>query len=88
MYYNNNIFFINIYEKVNREINEVMNNTFNIDEIKKISINIKELNLNISQVLINFIETSPYSQSKKRLLIKEIANYNYILKKHIEILFL
>ena len=70
MYYNNNIFFINIYEKVNREINEVMNNTFNIDEIKKISINIKELNLNISQVLINFIETSPYSQSKKRLLPK------------------
>lgn len=81
MYYKNDIFFINIYEKINRQINEVMNNTFNIDEIKKISINIKELNLNITQVLINFLENSPYSQHKKGLLIKEIANYNYIIKK-------
>ena len=58
-----------------------MNNSFNINDMKKLSMNIKELNLNVSEIFSTFVKNNPYSYRKNVLLIKEIAEYNYIIKR-------
>ncbi len=81
LYYDRDIKYENIYERVDRTINDIMHRPFNINEIKKLSMNIKELNLDISKVFSNFLKNMSYSRSKTELIIKEIAHYNYIIKK-------
>tara|TARA_B100000575_G_C23125928_1_gene652328 strand:+ start:1260 stop:2171 length:912 start_codon:yes stop_codon:yes gene_type:complete len=80
IYYNDGG-FKNIYEKVNDEINSIINKRFNIEDIKKISMKIKELSLDLPSIFSYFIKNNKYSQSKQILLIKEISHYNYIIKK-------
>jgi DNA polymerase III delta prime subunit len=81
LYYNKELRYNNIYEKSIYNIYEIMNSEFNINEIKRISMNIKELNLDVVKLFTIFVKDNPYSQSKNELLIKEIAHYNYIIKK-------
>ena len=81
LYYDDNIVYQNIYEKTNEDIYNIMNKSFNIDCIKKLSMNIKELNLDVSEIFSTFVKNNPYSYHKNELLIKEIAKYNYIIKK-------
>tara|TARA_Y100000590_G_C15656360_1_gene990793 strand:+ start:613 stop:1533 length:921 start_codon:yes stop_codon:yes gene_type:complete len=81
LYYDDEVIYCNVYEKTIHNIYEIMNTEFNITEIKKISMNIKELNLNVVKLFSTFFKNNPYSQSKNILLIKEIAHYNYIIKK-------
>ena len=81
LYYTDELIYYNIYEKTIYNIYEIMNTEFNINEIKKISMNIKELNLDVVKLFSTFVKNNPYSQSKNILLIKEIAHYNYIIKK-------
>jgi hypothetical protein len=81
VYYDNELNFNNIYDEKVYNIYEVMNREFNINEIKKISMNVKELKLNVVTLFSIFVKNNPYSQSKNKLLIKEIAHYNYIIKK-------
>lgn len=81
LYYDDGIIYKNIYERINEKIHETMNTTFNLYGIKKISMNIKELNLDVSRVFSDFLKSSPYSYDKCGLLIKEIADYNYIIKR-------
>ena len=80
IYYNGEN-FKNIYQKVDGEINSIMNKSFNIEDIKKLSMKIKELSLELSSIFSYFIKNSIYSESKQILLIKEISHYNYIIKK-------
>ena len=80
IYYNGGD-FKNIYQKVDCEINSIINKSFNIEDIKKISMKIKELSLEIPSILSYFIKNNKYSESKQILLIKEISHYNYIIKK-------
>jgi len=81
LYYHSDLNYVNIYEKIIYNIYEIMGNEFNINEIKIISMNIKELKLDIVKVFTMFLQNNPYSQSKNILLIKEITHYNYIIKK-------
>ena len=80
IYYNGED-FKNIYQKVDEEINSIMNKSFNIEDIKKLSMKIKELSLELYSIFSYFIKNSIYSESKQILLIKEISHYNYIIKK-------
>ena len=81
MYYDDTIIYRNIYEKTDDKIYQIMNNSFNINDMKKLSMNIKELNLNVSEIFSTFVKNNPYSYRKNVLLIKEIAEYNYIIKR-------
>ena len=79
--YYDDLIYTNIYERVYDTINKILNSPFDINEIKKLSMNIKELNLNIDVIFTQFVKDNPYSYPKNKLLIKEIAHYNYIIKK-------
>ena len=81
IYYDYDIKYHNIYERINGDIYKIMNSVFTIDEIKTLSMNIKELNLDISKIFSSFFKKNPYSDSKNKLIIKEITHYNYIIKK-------
>ena len=81
LFYDDKIVYKNIYEKINESIYSIINKPFNIDVIKKLSMNIKELNLDVSEIFSIFVKNNPYSYNKNKLLIKEIAEYNYIIKK-------
>jgi len=79
--YYDDLIYSNIYDTLYITINKIMNSPFNINEIKKLSMKIKELNLNIDLIFTLFVKNNPYTYSKNNLLIKEIAHYNYIIKK-------
>ena len=81
IYYEDGISYTDIYERINNNIYTIMNSSFNINEIKKLSMNMKELNLNISDIFTTFFKNNKYSLSKNELLIKEITHYSYIIKK-------
>ena len=81
IYYDYDIKYVYIYERVNDDIYKIMDTEFNIEEIKKLSMNIKELKLDISRIFSYFFKNNPYSDSKNELIIKEINHYNYIIKK-------
>ena len=81
IYYEEDISYTDIYERVNNDIYTIMYLPFNINEIKKLSLNMKELNLDISNIFSTFFKNNNYSLSKNKLLIKEITHYIYIIKK-------
>ena len=81
IYYEEDISYTDIYERINNYINTIMYCPFNINEIKKLSLNMKELNLDISNIFSTFFKNNNYSLSKNKLLIKEITHYSYIIKK-------
>ena len=81
LYYEPDVNYTHIYERINEDIYVIMSSNFYIDEIKKLAMNIKELNLDISNIFSTFFKNNPYSDPKNQLIIKEIAHYNYIIKK-------
>lgn len=81
IYYHEDVQYDNIYYKIDSKINEIMHIEFDVNKIKKISMEIKELNLDISRIFSFFVLKNPYSEYKNRLLIKEISHYNYIIKR-------
>ena len=77
--------YINIYEKYTSIITDsLFLDTFNILKIKKISSEIKELNINIERICQQLIDifSIVYSSNDKKLylLIKEITKNNHILQ--------
>ena len=77
--------YINIYEKYTSIITDsLFLDTFDILKIKKISSEIKELNINIERICQQLIDifSIVYSSNDKKLylLIKEITKNNHILQ--------
>ena len=70
-----------IYSRIQKKISFILSHSFKIDEIKSLSMNIKELNLDVTRLFKDFFIDHSFCDFKSKLIIKEIAHYNYIIKK-------
>ena len=73
-------YYEDIYSRVQKKISFILFEPFKLDEIKSLSMNIKELNLDITRLFKDFFMHNVFSDFKSKLIIKEIAHYNYIIK--------
>lgn len=79
--YYHDIRYDDIYKKIFNKISFCLTNSFNLVDIKLISMEIKELNLDITRIFKDFFMKNCFNSNKNKLIIKEIAHYNYIIKK-------
>lgn len=70
-----------IYSRIQKKISFILYDSFKIDEIKLLSMNIKELDLDVTRLFKEFLMSNVFCDFKSKLIIKEIAHYNYIIKK-------
>lgn len=70
-----------IYSRIQKKISFILSQSFKIDEIKSLSMNIKELDLDVTRLFKDFFLDQSFCDFKSKLIIKEIAHYNYIIKK-------
>jgi len=74
-------YYEDIYSRIQKKMSFILYDSFKIDEIKSLTMNIKELNLDVTRLFKDFFFNHIFCDFKSKLIIKEIAHYNYIIKK-------
>lgn len=76
--YYEDIFYIDVYDSILKEIIDMNKNVLDLTKVKSISMRIKELNLDVICIFTRLLDKT--SSSINKLLIKEISHHLYIIK--------